>query len=88
MSTLQNYTYHIDLNERGSFHAHVESPKGKIIYCLSNEDEDGQEGELPEVTDGFMKHCFDVQGLTQYLRDMQVIKPHDTVILAPGQSIR
>ena len=74
------YTYVIDLNERGEFHAHVENKKGKIIYCFSNEEE-GESCGVWLVSDGFMKHTKDVDGLQEYLIDMKIIPADSTLTL-------
>lgn len=81
------YTYHVDLDERGFFLSHVESPDGKIIYTLSNEAVNNDDryhdyGSIWEVDAGYMRHVRDMSGLTDYLREMKIIGPDDTVVLA------
>ena len=72
-------TYHIDLNERGLFHAHVEDENGKFIYRITNEDEDEGAGEIPEVVFGYMKHGEDVDGLCDYLFSLGFIPEGATI---------
>lgn len=80
----KEYLYIIDLDERGSFRAHVEDVKtGKIVFEFSNEEEvyddegnltgETEEGEISMVRDGFMKHGEDIEGLEDYLIDMKII---------------
>lgn len=76
------YLYVIDLNERGYFRAHVEDPQGKVVFNLTNEDEEtGRElgGELWLVEDGFMKHIDDVNGLEKYLKSVQIMPSRSTL---------
>lgn len=68
----------VDLDERGSYRAHVEDENGKVVFEYSNEEEDPEtgevrEGELGLVTDGFMRHVDDIKGLEVYLKEMKVI---------------
>lgn len=67
----------IDLDERGSFRAHVEDQKGETVFELSNEGEDGwpDEGGLWLVEAGYMKHCRHSDGLHDYLIEMRIAKP-------------
>ncbi len=67
----------VDLDERGVFKAHVENHKGKTVYELSTEDEDGcpRKDGLWLVEDGYMKHCRDSDGLHDYLLEMGIAKP-------------
>jgi hypothetical protein len=84
----KDYLYLIDLDERGSFRAHVEDAKtGKVVFQFSNEeeeevlDDEGEptgevhtfDGEISMVRDGYMKHGEDIVGLEEYLIDMKII---------------
>jgi hypothetical protein len=64
--------YIVDLDERGIYKCHVENCNGKIIWEASNEDE--EDGEFWPVRDGFMKNTKDMNGLTDYLIDLGIIR--------------
>ena len=68
------YTYHINLDERGTFYADVRNEAGKSVYELHAEDK-----ELEQVEDGFMRHKSDIAGLGAYLLDLGIIKESDTL---------
>ena len=72
----KTYFYQIHLNERGSFHATVETWKGDTVYTLKSEG-----GELSQVEDGFMDNYEDVSGLEKYLKSINII-PDNAEILA------
>lgn len=85
-----NYTYHIDLNERGYFMAHVENSRGKTVFSvdypqyscstcgLSANDCKCQESDLTQDStlfdDGFMQHSRDIDGLRAYLVDLGIMQ--------------
>lgn len=73
----QCLTMVVDLDERGSFRAHVENINGNTVFSFSNEGEDGwpDEDGLWLVNDGYMKHCRDSDGLHDYLLEMGIAKP-------------
>ena len=73
------YTYHINLNERGSFIADVRNAKGKTVYEIKAGDELGED-ETSIFDDGYMKNIHDIGGLEEYLKEMQVI-PNDAKII-------
>lgn len=77
----QRLTLVVDLDERGSFRAHVDDQDDKCIFQFSNEDEDGWPSEdgLWLVTDGFMRHSRDTAGLLQYLQSLGIAKPDATM---------
>ncbi|MDK9702481.1 MAG: hypothetical protein OEL20_05025 [Sulfuritalea sp.] len=72
----------VDLDERGSFCAHVENTNGKTVFQFSNEDEEtgwpSEEG-LWLVEDGFMKHARDIDGLHDYLKSIGIAQPSSTL---------
>lgn len=73
------FTYHINLDERGSFLADVRDPSGKTVFEIK----DGNElkpGESSIFEDGFMKHKRDLSGLGQYLMDLGIMRPTDKLI--------
>lgn len=67
----QQLLFVVDLDERGSFKAHVEDAQlGNVVFELSNENPDTgwpDEDGLWLVNDGFMRHTRDVDGLHEYL---------------------
>lgn len=72
----------VDLDERGSFRAHVENKNGKTVFQFSNEDEETgwpSEGGLWLVEDGFMKHARDTRGLHDYLQDVGIATADSTL---------
>lgn len=72
------YTYHINLNERGSFYADVRSPEGKTVFEIKAGSELG-EGESSIFEDGFMKTKHDMDGLKRYLIDMDIMSKEDSL---------
>ncbi len=74
----------VDLDERGSFRAHVETQRGRNVFAFSNEDADTgwpSEGGLWLVECGYMKHGRDTHGLLGYLQEMGLAKPAATLTL-------
>lgn len=71
----------VDLDERGSFRAHVDDQKGKTVFTFSNEGEDGwpEEDGLWLVNDGYMRHPRDSDGLHDYLLTVGIAKPGSTM---------
>lgn len=68
--------YVIDLNERGSFRAHVKSCNGKVVYEILAGNELA-EGETSLFEDGYMKNTSDTDGLESYLKDLKIIGSND-----------
>ena len=64
-----HFTLVVDLDERGSFRAHVENAKGDSIFDFTNEDD----GELWLVEWGYMDHARDASGLLSYLQAMDIV---------------
>jgi hypothetical protein len=79
----QVFTLVVDLDERGSFKAHVDDVNGKEVFSFSNEGENGwpDEDGLWIVNDGFMKHGRDTDGLLNYLQSIGIAKANDTLVL-------
>lgn len=80
----QELTLVVDLDERGSFNAHVENQNGRTVYSFSNEDEETgwpSEDGLWLVEDGFMRHGRDTEGLLKYLKSAGIAKPAATMTL-------
>lgn len=74
----EKLTLVIDLDERGSFRAHVENEHGATVFSFSNEDEETgwpcSDG-LWLVDMGFMKHGRDGDGLLEYLQSISIASP-------------
>ena len=77
---MKTYYYIVDLDERGTYKAHVEDSVGKIIYEISNEDEEGNTSPLWLIEDGFIKNTLDMQGLWEYLFGLQILGFEDKII--------
>lgn len=77
----QKLTLVVDLDERGSFRAHVENANGECLFDFSNEDESGWPSEdgLWLVVDGYMRHNRDADGLLEYLQSMGIAEPGATM---------
>lgn len=77
----QVLTMVVDLDERGSFRAHVENQTGKTVFEFSNEGDNGwpDEDGLWLVESGFMKHTLDVEGLHGYMIDVGLANPQSTM---------
>ncbi len=73
--TGMKYEYIIDLDERGTFQAHVEAEGGGNEIWSVNTDEDPDWFET-----GYMKHGEDMAGLESYLRQMGSMKPEDELV--------
>ncbi len=71
----------VDLDERGSFRAHVDDQDGREVFSFSNEDENGwpEEEGVWLVEDGYMKHCRDCDGLHDYLLTVGLGKSGSTM---------
>lgn len=65
----------VDLDERGVFKAHVETPTGKTVFSFSNEDDNGWSSEdcLWLVEAGYMRHARDTDGLLDYMRSVGIV---------------
>ena len=80
------YAYSVNLDERGSFYADVRDIfTDKTVYEVRSDDD--RDGEIPEVTDGFMRHKTDMDGLCSTLIDRGVI-PANARVVALGDADR
>jgi hypothetical protein len=66
------FTYHINLNERGSFYADVRDPDGKTVYEIKAGNE-LPEDETDIFEDGFMDNTKDLVGLRDYLVQLGIL---------------
>lgn len=69
---MKTFTYHINLNERGLFYADVRDERGQTVFEIKDNC-----GHVDLIEDGFMSSVNDVDGLAQWLRDMDIIGPDD-----------
>lgn len=72
----------VDLDERGSFKAHVDDASGQAIFAFSNEDEVTgwpSEDGLWLVEDGYMRHARDGKGLLDYLQTVGLAHARSTL---------
>ena len=72
----EQFTYHINLNERGSFLADVRDSNGKTVYAIKAGDELGPD-ESSIFEDGYMDHPEDICNLAEYLKDLNIM-PHNS----------
>ena len=79
--TPQCLTMVVDLDERGSFKAHVDDQAGKEIYAFSNDGEDGwpDPDGLWLVQCGYMSHSRDSDGLLGYLASIKLASGKETM---------
>jgi hypothetical protein len=75
------FLYHVNLDERGGYYADVRDPDGLTIFEIKAGDL-LDEGESSIFEDGFMRHGKDMDGLTDYLRQLGVIPPMGGVTYA------
>ena len=75
----REFTYHINLNERGSFYADVRNDEDNTIFEIK----DGlivEEEEVSIFEDGYMKHPHDMKGLCEYLVEIGLIEEDDYIV--------
>ena len=72
------YGWVIDLDERGIFRAHLENESGRTLFSLDNES--SPDGAVDLVTDGFLRHGRDTEGLREYLVGIECL-PATAVVL-------
>lgn len=73
------FGYYIDLDERGAFDADVRDRQGKTIFKIAA-GSSLAEGESSIFEDGYMRDKTDIQGLTDYLRDLDIIPKNGTIL--------
>ncbi len=72
------YTYHINLNERGSFYADVRDSKENTVFEIKAGNE-LEEGESSIFEYGYMRHTDDIDGLLDYMIDLGIASKGDTL---------
>ncbi|MDR1423752.1 MAG: hypothetical protein LBI92_03975 [Azoarcus sp.] len=75
------FHYHVNLDERGCYYADVRDPDGLTVFEIKA-DNSLREGETSIFEDGFMRHGKDMDGLTDYLRQLGVIPSQGVVVYA------
>jgi len=65
------YTYYINLDERGEFYADVRDVDDKTIFEIKG---------FEIFEDGFMRHSQDTEGLYEYLIDLGIITGNDSLL--------
>ncbi|WP_455233224.1 hypothetical protein [Geopseudomonas aromaticivorans] len=68
----QTFGYYIDLDERGDFQADVRNAQGQTVFEVRAGNSLGED-ESSLIEDGYMRDTHDLDGLTSYLIDLQVI---------------
>lgn len=66
-----NFGYYINLDERGSFFADVRNEAGASVFEIHDFD---------IFEDGFMRHKNDLDGLKDYLVDLNILAPQDRLL--------
>lgn len=61
--------YYVNLDERGEFYADVRNSSGETIFEIRSE----EDGSIPLIEDGFMRHKTDLGGLADHLVDLGLI---------------
>lgn len=71
------FGFFVNLDERGDFYADVRNSEGKTVLEIKT----GPNGEPPELIEsGYMTNKQDIQGLTDYMREMSLIGKEDRVL--------
>lgn len=76
------FGYYINLDERGDFYADVRDPDGETVFAFHAGASLGED-ETSIFEDGYMKDKDDVAGLTEYLRQLEIIPPDGEVLTMP-----
>lgn len=63
------FHYMINMDERGEFRADVRDESGNTVYEIGND----EEGNVPEIEDGFMRHTTDTEGLERHLKQLGIM---------------
>lgn len=65
--------YYINLDERGDFNSDVRR-NGETVFEIKDSD------HLCEmIEDGFLKHGRDINGLTEYLKSVELLRENETI---------
>jgi hypothetical protein len=75
---MKTFSYHINLDERGSFSADVRDEKEKTVLDILAGNELGED-ETSIFEDGFMDNKYDLIGLAKYLVHLGIAKLGDKI---------
>lgn len=67
---MSTFYYYINLDERGEFNADVRDEDGKTVFEIDGFD---------IFEDGFMHNSEDLDGLEEYLTDLEIIDEDDEI---------
>jgi hypothetical protein len=75
---MATFEYYVNLDERGEFQADVRNNKGKEIFGIGY-----YLNTIEDMVDcGFMDNGYDVQGLENYLKSVDILKQSDNLVSA------
>lgn len=74
------YAYHVNLDERGDFRADVRDRQGKTVFEIEAPAQSEDQSTI--FDDGYMKDKHDLDGLTEYLRELGIIPADGEVMEA------
>ncbi|MSU91880.1 hypothetical protein GE300_20095 [Rhodobacteraceae bacterium 2CG4] len=67
MSTI--YGHFVNLDERGDYYADVRDANENTVFEIRANDD----GSIDLIEDGYMTHSQDLEGLEEYLKEMEII---------------
>jgi len=67
MSTI--YGHFVNLHERGDYYADVRDASENTVFEIRANDD----GSIDLIEDGYMTHIQDLEGLEEYLKEMEII---------------
>lgn len=74
----ERFGYYINLHERGDFYADVRNQVGESIFELRAD----EEGSVSLIEAGYMKDYKDIDGLSEYLKSVDVIGKDSTLMMS------
>lgn len=76
------YTFHVDLDERGMFHASVRNRNDRVLFEIKLDEALPEEEQSNPIQDGWMKHNRDLKGLREYLVHLGVVTDKAVLVTA------
>lgn len=76
------YTYHVDLDERGMFYAHVCNRNDRVLFEIKIDASLPEEEQSNPIEDGWMKHGRDLDGLRGYLVHLGIVTEKAVLVAA------